>query len=82
MAVSYILSSKYFTDIQEKAMIGMKVIPSVFLQSIVTMEPSKIAKAFHYFEDDLPHPGTLESELHQWLVSLLFKYTLFMTPSI
>ena len=46
MAISYILSSKYFTDIQEKAMIGMKVIPSVFLQNMVTMEPKKLQKSF------------------------------------
>ena len=55
----------------------MKVIPSVFLQNMVTMEPSKITKEFLYFEDDLPLPGTFESELLQWLVSLLFKYTFF-----
>ena len=61
-------------------MIGMKVIPSVFLQNMVTMEPRKIAKEFQYFEDDLPHPGTFESELLQWLVSLLFKYT-FLSDS-
>ena len=53
----------------------MKVIPSVFLQNKVTVEPSKIPKEFQYFEDDLPHPGTFESELLQWLVSFLFKYT-------
>ena len=49
---------------------------------MVTMEPSKISKGFQYFEDDLPHPGTFESEFLEWLVSLLFKYTFFMTPSI
>ena len=48
-----------FSDIQEKAMTGMKVIPSVFLPNMVTMEPSKTAKEFQYCEDDLPHPGTL-----------------------
>ena len=46
MAISYILSSNYFTDVQEKPMIGMKVIQSVFLQNMVTMETSKIAKSF------------------------------------
>ena len=63
-------------------MIGMKVIPGVFLQNMVTMEPSKIAKEFQYFEDDLPQQETFESGLLQWLVILLFKYTFFMTPSI
>ena len=43
-------------------MIGMKVIQSVFLQNMVTMESSKIAKEFQYFQDDLSHPGTFESE--------------------
>ena len=56
-------------------MVGMKVILSVFLQNMATKEPSKIAKQFQYFEDDLPHPGTLESDLLQLLVSALFKYT-------
>ena len=60
-------------------MIGMKVIPSVFLQNMVRVEPSKIAKEFQYFEDDLPHLGTFESELLQWLVSVLFKYTFYDT---
>ena len=63
-------------------MIGMKVIPSVFLQNILTTERRKIAKESQYFEDDLPHPGAFESELLQWLVSFLFKYTFFLTPSI
>ena len=64
-------------------MIGMKVIPSVFLQNMVTMKPSKIVKEFQYFEDDLLHPGTFEPQLKiQWLASLLFQYTFFMTPSI
>ena len=63
-------------------MIGMKVIPSVFLQNKVTVEPRKIAKEFQYFEDDLPQPGTFESDLLQWLLSLLYKYTFFLTPSI
>ena len=53
----------------------MKVMPSVFLQNMVKMEPSKITKEFQYFEYDLPHLGTLESEIPQWVVSLLFKYT-------
>ena len=40
----------------------MKVIPSVFLQNMLTVAPSKIAKEFQYFENDLPHAGTFESE--------------------
>ena len=55
-------------------MMGMKVIASVYIQSMVTMKPIKLQE-FQYFEDDLPHPGTFESELLQWLMSLLFKYT-------
>ena len=46
---------------------------------MVSMEPSKIEKEFRYFEDDLPHPETFESELLQLLVSVLFKYT-FLWP--
>ena len=45
----------------------MKVIPTLFLQNMVTIEPRKIAKEFQHFEDDLSHPGTLRSELLQWV---------------
>ena len=41
-------------------------------------ETKQSCKEFHYFEYDLPLPGTFESELLQWLVSLLFKYTFFL----
>ena len=58
----------------------MKVIPSVFLQYMVKMEPKKISKEFQHFENDLPHPGTFELELLQWSVSLLLNYTFFITP--
>ena len=78
MATSYILSSKYFTDIQEKAMTGMKVIPSVFLQNMVTREPRKIAKEFQYFADDLPHLGTFESRVTSVLGEFIVKYTFFL----
>ena len=53
-------------------MIRMKVIPSVFLKNMMTMKPRNITNDFQYFENDLPHPETFESDLLQWLVSLLF----------
>ena len=58
-----------FSDIQDKAMMGMKVIPSVFLQEANTTEPNRMANQFEYFLDDLPHCGTFDAELLQWLVS-------------
>ena len=58
-----------FSDVQDKAMIGMKVIPSVFLQEVNTMEPNRMANHFEYFLDNLPHHGTFDAELLQWLVS-------------
>ena len=58
-----------FSDIQDKAMMGMKVIPSVFLQEANTMEPNRMVNQFEYFLDDLPHHGTFDAELLHWLVS-------------
>ena len=58
-----------FSDIQYKAMIGMKIIPSVFLNNIRDMETSKIVEEFDFFKDDLPLPETFPSELLQWRVS-------------
>ena len=58
-----------FSDIQDKAMAGMKVIPSVFLKEANTTEPNRMANQFEYFLDDLPHRGTFDAELLQWLVS-------------
>ena len=58
-----------FSDIQDKAMMGMKIIPSVFLDKMRDMETSKTVEEFDFFKDDIPHPETFQSELLQWRVS-------------
>ena len=58
-----------FTDIQEKAVMGMNIIPSVFLDEMKEMETSDMVQIFDLFLDDIPHPGSFESELLQWQVS-------------
>ena len=50
-------------------MMGMKIIPSVFLDKMRNMETSKIVEEFDFFKDNLPHPETFPSELLQWKVS-------------
>ena len=35
-----------FSDIQDKAMMGMKVIPSVFIQEANTVQPNRMANQF------------------------------------
>ena len=50
-------------------MMGMKIIPSVFLDKMRDMETSKIVEEFDFIKDDLPLPETFPSELLQWRVS-------------
>ena len=57
-----------FTDIQEKAIIGMYIISSIFIQKMQGMEPNEMAGKFDFFKDDLPHPDSLIAELLQWQV--------------
>ena len=57
------------TDIQEKAVMGMNIIPSVFLDKMKEMETSDMVQIFDFFLDDIPHPGSFEAELLQWQVS-------------
>ena len=52
-------------------MLGMKIIPSVFVQETENMEPSEIVRQFSFFKDDLPMPEAFEPELLQWRVRLL-----------
>ena len=54
-------------------MMGMKIIPSVFLDKMRDMETSKIVEEFDFFNDDLPHLETFLSELLQWRVSKSLK---------
>ena len=54
-----------FSDIQEKAMMGMNIIPSIFLEKFNTNEMKDMVEIFEYYVDDLPHPGSFEAELLQ-----------------
>ena len=56
-------------------MLGMKIIPNVFVEKTSNMAPSEIMSQFQFFEDDLPMPETFEPELLQWRVRLLNKNT-------
>ena len=58
-----------FSDIQEKAMMGMNIIPSIFLEKFNTNEMKDMVEIFEYYVDDLPHPGSFEAELLQWQVN-------------
>ena len=58
-----------FTDIQQKAMMGMNIIPSIFVDNMKSMEMDEIVAMFDYFKDDLPNKGLFITELLQWQVS-------------
>lgn len=58
-----------FSDIQQKAMMGLNIVPSVFLENAGTVQPNRIANQFEYFLEDLPFRGAFDAELLQWLVS-------------
>ena len=49
-------------------MMGMKIIPSAFLDKMKDMETSKIVEEFDFFKDDLPLPEIFPSKLLQWRV--------------
>ena len=50
---------------------GMKIVPSVFLQTIEHLDMKEMVAMFDYFIDDLPYPGSFEAELQQWKVSFI-----------
>ena len=50
-------------------MMGIKIIPSMFLDNMRDIETSKIVEEFDFFKDDLPLQETFPSELLQWRVS-------------
>ena len=52
-----------FTDIQEKAVMDMNIIPSVFLDKMKEMETSDMVQIFDFLLDDIPHPGSFEVDL-------------------
>ena len=53
-----------FSDIQQKAVMGLRIVPSVIMDDSlpnVTLNQLK-----DYYEEDLPNPSSLETELHLW----------------
>ena len=54
-------------------MLGMKVIPGVFVDYTSNMEVSKIVDEFKFFEDELPIPETFEAEQLQWRVRIFYN---------
>ena len=58
-----------FTDIQEKAVMGMNIIPSMFIEKMHNIDIGDMVQLFDFFINDLPHPGSFEAELLQWQVS-------------
>ena len=55
-------------------MLGMKIIPSVFVEEIQNIDLSQIVGHFNFFQDDLPIPEAFEAELLQWKVILFTKW--------
>ena len=51
-------------------MMGMDIIPTIFLDKMRRMEVRGIAKMFEYFKDDFPNNESFLAELLQWQVSL------------
>ena len=62
-----------FTDIQQKAMMGMNIILSIFVDSMKSMELDEIVAMFDYFKADLPNEGSFITELLQWQVRILIS---------
>ena len=61
------LYSYRFSPLQEQALMAFKLVPNYFLKSKAT------AADLEYFNDELPSPQTLETELHMWDVSYNFQ---------
>ena len=46
-------------------MMGMNIIPSIFLEKMRSMEVNEIVEMFDYFKDDLPNPDSFVADLLQ-----------------
>ena len=53
-----------FSDIQQKAIMGMTIVPSVLMDE--TTPTSSLSDLLQQYSDDLPNPSSLETELHMW----------------
>ena len=54
-------------------MLGMKIIPCVFVEEIQNIDLPQIVGHFNFFQDDLPIPEAFEAELVQWKVILFTR---------
>ena len=54
-------------------MLGMKIIPSVFVEEMQNIDLSQTVGHFNFFQDDLPVPEAFEVELLQWKVMLFTR---------
>ena len=59
-------------------MLGIKIIPSVFVDHTSNMEVLKIVDEFKSLEDDLSIPETFEAELLQWMVRIFYNILYFI----
>ena len=59
----------WFADVQDKAMIGMKINPRVFIKKTKGVKTSENAQEFNFFKDNLPYPETLSQNFFQAIVA-------------
>ena len=66
-------------------MMGMNIIPSIFLEKMRNMEVNEIVEMFDYFKDALPNPDSFVADLcsgrlvHVIFYSLTYQLILFST---
>lgn len=53
-----------FSDIQQKAIMGMKIVPSVLMDN--SLSASSTQDLVEYYKEDLPSPSSLDVEFHLW----------------
>ena len=53
-----------FSDLQEKAIMGIILVPSVIMDQTITV--SSVSDLLEYYGEDLPSSSSLETELHLW----------------
>lgn len=69
-----------FANIQQKATAGMRIVPSVIKDN--SLLTSQVDQLKEFYEDDLPNPSSLETEVHLWKCKWCsFSQTLPDTPA-
>lgn len=54
-----------FSEIQQKAIMEMKIVPSVFMYDSL-LSSCNIQEVLEFYHEDLPSPSSLDTELHLW----------------